>query len=152
MSFSSMCLSTINSCRNPYGMQESWENQFTYTPDGERYERIVFRDRTITLAPRWKVYIAEIGYLLVIPVAIVETILSLIVAAPFVCRSDLSFDHLTSSAFSILWAFGLAGINLFFKQVVFSEGEAREALLNRNPFIVYILPSSMDEASLTFWQ
>ena len=126
-SISSCLLSKITSFRNPNGPEQEWR----WT-----------ENRAKVGANPLKVVLAEVGYIAVIPFAIIETALSAIAKLFSAClpigpaRHEAMTNWLKSSAFSVAWSLGDTTINLFCNDMIVTEKVARACASNRNIFNV----------------
>lgn len=124
-SMSSHILSNITAFRNPNGPEQEWTQKIVRNP-----------------ANPVKVVLAEVGYLVTIPFAIIETALSTIAKLFSVClpigqaRHEAMSNWLRSSAFSVVWSTGDALINLFCNDMIVTEKVARACATSGNIFAV----------------
>ncbi|MCK4934112.1 MAG: hypothetical protein KAR79_00845 [Simkaniaceae bacterium] len=125
MSISSSLISQITTFRNPNGPEQEWVNNPNRNP------------RSLS-----NVVIAEAGYLLVIPFAIVETALCLTIKLYSHCLSEASLNPesvnalCTSSSFSVCWAIADSILNLFCNDLIVAESVAIACALSGNPLSV----------------
>ena len=124
-SLSSSIISNITAFRNPNGTEQVWARNLSRFP-----------------ANPLKVALAEVGYIVAIPFAIIETAISAIAKLFTVClpmnqtSHDAMTDWLSSSAFSIIWSGGDAAINLVCNDMIVSERVARACASRGNIFVV----------------
>ena|SRR5579871_4383784 len=113
-SISSCLLTQVTAFRNPNGPEEVWARQSLRKP-----------------ASSLKVVIAQVGYLAIIPFAVVETAFNALAKLFSLClpigrdNHDAMTQRLQSSGFSILWALTDATINLFCNDLIVTERVAR---------------------------
>ena len=128
MSISSQILSQITAYRNPNGPEQEWarpSSEEEHIPESMRAPQIR------NAAHIGKVLLAEVGYIVTIPVAIIETALSAIAKVfssilPIGQENHTAMtEYLKSSSFSIIWAVGDTAINLFCNDMIQTERVAR---------------------------
>lgn len=125
LSFSSAAISQITSYRNPNGPEHEWVQKTLRLP-----------------ANSLKVAIAEVGYILIIPFAIIETAISL-TAKLFSAGLPIGKENhqamtewVYSSAFSIAWAATDAVISPLCNDLIVTEKVARACAKSGNFYAV----------------
>lgn len=124
-SVSSCFLTNITTFRNPNGPEQEWT-----------------RSHVRVGANPLKVVLAEVGYIAVIPFAIIETALSAIAKLFSAClpigqaRHEAITNWLKSSRFSIAWSLGDAAINLFCNDMITTEKIAQACAFSGKIFAV----------------
>lgn len=124
-SISSCLISNFTSFRNPNGPEQVWTKKIP-------------RD----CANPFKVVLAEVGYLLVIPFAVIEAALSFIAKLFSCCLpiGQVNHDTMTtwfqSSAFSVVWSLANATINVICNDMIETERVARACASSGNIFRV----------------
>ncbi|GEM_PF-2335257 len=127
--YSSQLISNITRFRNPNGPEEQWT-------------RLDFRQRKS--ASIFYIALAEVGYIVTVPLAVMETV-SAITALFFnrlMCpsseRLEVSKERVKSSSFSIGWALCDAVINPLCNDMIVHEKVARACAASGNIFRVPI--------------
>lgn len=124
-SISSQFISQITLFRNPNGPEEVWTR--TFPPEA---------------ANPLKVVLAEVGYIVTIPFAIIETALSVVTKVFSSClptsreRHEAMSRWVESSAFSVAWSFCNAVINVCFNDMIVNEKVAKACAKSGNFFRV----------------
>lgn len=129
MSISSNFLTNTSLYRNPNGPEQEWlKQEWTKLPSNRKF------------ANPLNVATAELGYIAIIPIAIVETAFMAIAKlfSLFLCltpETKLAInERLMSSAFAIVWAIGNAFINPFCNDMIATEKVARACAASGNIF------------------
>jgi hypothetical protein len=124
-SISSQMISQVTLFRNPNGCEQEWVNTFP-------------RDRANPL----KIALAEVGYIAIVPFAIVEAVLSVIAKAFSSIlpigkeRHEAMSNWMKSSAFSVAWTLCDAVINVICNDLIVTEKVARACAASGNFFNV----------------